>query len=75
VKAEIRWKVSIEQAQVEVSIQVTSFDSGNSFRDGDIPEILKAELTPNIRFISTWLSRTDMQNILEEQTAEVSRIL
>ena len=41
VKAEIRWQDSIEQAQVEVSIQVTSFDSGNSFRDGDIPEIFK----------------------------------
>ena len=74
-KAEIRWQVSIEQAQVEVSIQVTSFDSGNCLRDGDIPEIFKAELTPNIRFISTWLSRTDMQNILEEQNAEVSGIL
>ena len=75
VKAEILWQNSTEQAQVEVSIQVTSFDSGNSFRDGDIPEIFKAELTPNIRFISTWLSRTDIQNILEEQNVEVSGIL
>jgi len=75
VKAEIRWQVSIVQAQVEVSIQVTSFDSGNCLRDGDIPEIFKAELTPNIRFISTWLSRTDIQNILEEQNVEVSGIL
>ena len=75
VKAEIRWQDSTEQAQVEVSVPVTSLDSANSFRDEQMPEILKAELTPNIRFISTWLSRTDMQNILEEQNAEVSGIL
>jgi polyisoprenoid-binding protein YceI len=75
VKAEIRWQDSTEQAQVEVSVPVKTLDSGNSFRDGEIPEILKAELTPNIRFISTWLSRTDLQKMLEEQNAEVSGIL
>ena len=66
VKAEIRWLDSKEQAQVEVSVPVTILDSENSFRDEHMPEILKAELTPNIRFISTWLSRTDMQKILEK---------
>jgi polyisoprenoid-binding protein YceI len=75
VKAKIRWQDSTEQAQVVVSVPVTSLDSANSFRDEHMPEILKAELTPNIRFISTWLSRKDMQKILEEQNAEVSGIL
>ena len=75
VKAEIRWQDSTEQAQVEVSVPVKSLDSTNSFRDENIPEILKAELSPNIRFTSTWLSREDMQKILEEQNAEVSGIL
>ena len=60
VKAEIRWQDSTEQAQVEVSVPVASLDSANSFRDEHMPEFLKAELTPNIRFISTWLSRTDI---------------
>jgi len=75
VKAEMRWQDSAEQAQVEVSVPVTSFDSGNSLRDGDIPEILRAELTPEIRFISNWLSRTDMQKMLENQSADVSGML
>jgi polyisoprenoid-binding protein YceI len=75
VKAKILWQDSTEQAQVEVSVPVTSLDSANSFRDEQMPEILKAELTPNIRFISTWLSRTYMQKILEEQNTEVSGIL
>ena len=75
VKAEIRWQNSTEQAQIEVSVPVTSLDSANSFRDEHMPEILKAELTPNIRFISTWLSRTDMKKMLEKQNAEVSGIL
>jgi len=35
VKAEMRWQDSAEQAQVEVSVPVTSFDSGNSLRDGE----------------------------------------
>ena len=72
VKAEIRWQDSTEQAQVEVSVPVKSLDSANSFRDEQIPEILKAELSPNIRFISTWMSRADIQKILEELNAEVS---
>ena len=75
VKVEIRWKDYTEQAQVEVCIPVKSLDSEKSFRDEHIPEILKAELTPNIRFISTWLSRSDTQKILEEQKTEVPGIL
>ena len=75
VQAEIHWQDSEEQAQVEVSVPVSSFDSGNSLRDGDIPEILRAELTPEIRFISNWLSRTDMQKMLENQSADVSGML
>ena len=75
VKAEIRWQDSTEQAQVEVSVPVKSLDSANSLRDEQMPEILKAELSPNIRFISTWLSRATMQKILEEQNAEVPGIL
>ncbi|MBC8220796.1 MAG: YceI family protein [Proteobacteria bacterium] len=75
VKAEIRWQDSTEQAQVEVSVPVTSLDSANSFRDGEMPEILKAELSPNIRFISNWLSRTDMQKMLENQSADFSGML
>ena len=72
VNAEIHWNDTGEQAQVEVSAPVTSFDSGNYFRDGDIPEILRADLTPNIRFISTWQSRTDLQKMLDNQRTEVS---
>ena len=75
VQAEIHWQDSEEQAQVEVSVPVSSFDSGNSLRDGDIPEILRAELTPEIRFISNWLSRTDMQKMLENQSADFSGML
>ena len=72
VTAEMRWNDSGEQAQVEVSVPVTSFDSGNFVRDSDISEILRAELTPNIRFISNWLSRTELQKMLENQKTEVS---
>ena len=75
VKAEIRWQDSTEQAQVEVSVPVTSLDSANSLRDGDIPEILRGELTPDIRFTSTWLSRTDMQKMFKNGNAEVSGML
>jgi len=75
VQAEIHWQDSEEQAQVEVSVPVSSFDSGNSLRDGDIPEILRGELTPDIRFTSTWLSRTDMQKMFKNGNAEVSGML
>jgi hypothetical protein len=44
-------------------------------RDGDIPEILRGELTPDIRFTSTWLSRTDMQKMFKNGNAEVSGML
>ena len=71
VKSEIRWKDNTEQAQVEISVPVKSLDSANSSRDEQMPEILKAELSPDIRFISTWLSRMDMQKMLKEQNAEV----
>jgi len=36
---------------------VKTLDSGNALRDGDILEILKADLTPNIRFVSEWLEK------------------
>ena len=72
VTAKMRWNDSGEQAQVEVRVPVTSFDSGNFVRDSDISGILRAELTPNIRFISNWLSRTDLQKMLKNQTTEVS---
>ena len=60
---------------MELIVEVISLDSVNSFREENIPEILKVELTPNIRFILTWLSSTDMQKILEKKNVEVSRIL
>ena len=72
VTAIMRWNDSGEQTQVEVRCPVTSFDSGNFVRDSDISGILRAELTPNIRFISNWLSRTDLQKMLENQKTEVS---
>ena len=50
VTAEMHWEKSGEKAQVKVSVPVKTLDSGNALRDGDIPEILKADLTPNIRF-------------------------
>ena len=50
VTAEMHWEVSGEKAQVEVSVPVKTLDSGNEFRDGDILEILKTNLNPNIRF-------------------------
>ena len=72
VTAKILWNDSEKQAQVEVRVPVTSLDSGNSFRDRDISEILKAKLTPNIRFFSNWLSRMVLQKMLENQNTEVS---
>ena len=72
VTAKILWNDSEKQAQVEVRVPVTSLDSGNSFRDNDISGILRAELIPNILFISNWLSRADLQKMLEKQTIEVS---
>ena len=50
VTAEMHWEESEERAQVEVSVPVKTLDSGTVLRDGDIPEILKADLSPNIRF-------------------------
>ena len=72
VVAKVHWKDFGEQGQLEVYAPVTSFESGNSFRDRDISEILKAKLTPNIRFSSNWLSRKVLLNMLETQNTEVS---
>ena len=72
VTAEMHWKVSGEKAQVEVSIPVKTLDSGNALRDGDIPEILKADLTPNIRFVSEWLEKSAWDKMMEGQLPEVS---
>ena len=75
VKAEIRWQDFTELAQMVVTVTVKSLDSANSFRDEHMPELLKSELSPNIGFISTWMSRTDIQKIMEEQNVEIFGIL
>ena len=75
VTAKIHWDTSGEQAQVEVFVPVSSFDSGNFLRDKDISGILRTELNPNIRFISNGLSRTDLQKMLENKKTEVSGYL
>jgi len=72
VTAEMHWEESGEKAQVEVSVPVKTLDSGNPFRDGDIPEILKADLTPNIRFVSVWLEKSAWDKMMEGQLPEVS---
>jgi polyisoprenoid-binding protein YceI len=72
VTAEMNWEESGEKAQVEVSVPVKTLDSGNPLRDGDIPEILKADLTPNIRFVSEWLEKSAWDKMMEGQLPEVS---
>ena len=72
VTAEMLWEESGEKAQVEVSVPVKTLDSGNALRDGDIPEILKADLTPNIRFVSEWLEKSAWDKMMEGQLPEVS---
>jgi len=72
VTAEMHWAESGENVQVEVSVPVKTLDSGNAFRDGEIPEILKADLTPNIRFVSEWLEKSAWAKMMEGQLPEVS---
>ena len=72
VTAKMRWNASGEKAQVEVSVPVNTLDSGIAMRDADIHEILKTELTPNIRFVSEWLEKSAWGKMLEGQLPEVS---
>ena len=72
VTAKMHWAESGEKAQVEVSVPVKTLDSGNEFRDGEIPEILKADLTPNIRIDSEWLEESAWGKMMEGQRPEVS---
>ena len=72
VTAKMRWNASGEKAQVEVSVPVNTLDSGIAMRDADIHEILKTELTPNIRFVSEWLEKSAWEKMLEGQLPEVS---
>ena len=72
VTAKMHWAESGEKAQVEVSVPVKTLDSGNEFRDGDILEILKTNLNPNIRFVSEWLEKSTWAKMMEGQLPEVS---
>ena len=72
VTAEMHWEESGEKVQVEVSVPVKTLDSGTPLRDRDIPGILKADLTPNIRFVSEWLEKSACDKITEGQLPEVS---
>ncbi len=72
VTAEMNREESGEKTQVEISVPVKTLDSGNPLRDGDIPGILKADLTPNIRFVSEWLEKSAWDKMMEGQLPEVS---
>ena len=72
VTAEMHWNASGQQAQVEVSVPASSLKSGIDLRDEDMPEILKADLTPNIRFVSEWLGKSVLLKMLDNQQSEVS---
>ncbi|MBC8259040.1 MAG: YceI family protein [SAR324 cluster bacterium] len=68
----MHWNTSGDLAKIEVSVPVNSLDSGNTMRDKDIPNILKAELTPKISFISEWLKKSVWEEMLAGQRPKIS---
>ena len=75
VKAEMRWNESGDQAQINVSIPVNTLDSGLEGRDEHMPEILRADLAPNISFASEWLEKSVWEQMLAAQRSEISGTL
>ena len=67
VMVEIHWNDTGQKAQVEVSVPASSLKSGIDKRDQNIPEILKLDLTQNIRFVSEWLGKSVLLKILNKQ--------
>lgn len=68
VDSKIQWSEDKKLFQLEVSVPIESFDSDSGMRDKAVMEILKADLHPNIRFISSWLAPQEFkQEILSGQ--------
>lgn len=70
VKSEIRWNGS--QAQVVVSVPVTSFDSDSGDRDEEVVIILKNDITPNIKFVSEWLDQASLKKLLDSKGTKIA---
>ena len=64
---EVQARVEKKEQQVRfiVSVPVDSFDSDNSFRDGQVQEILKVEKHPEVRFESVWMTSLQIKNSLK----------